>query len=192
MTETPSYSVIRQERDIELRLYPAYIKAEVSMVETSYRKAVFKGFNILADFIFGNNIKTEKIAMTSPVQVSQSQKIAMTKPVTIRGDGNYTVAFIMPSEFTLDTLPIPRNDAVRFTSVPSQTMAVVHYSGYFQGTKINKAKQRLSAWLGKEGFETEGDFIIAGYNPPWVPWFLTRNEVMIVIKSEAVLEIFHK
>jgi hypothetical protein len=78
----------------------------------------------------------------------------MTKPVTIRGDGNYTVAFIMPSEFTLDTLPIPKNDAVQFTGVPPQTMAVVHYSGYFQGTKINKAKQRLKTWLEKEGLET--------------------------------------
>lgn len=182
MTETPSYSVIRKEKDIELRLYPAYIKAEVSIVETSYRRAVFKGFNILADFIFGNNIKTEKIAMTSPVQISQSQKIAMTKPVTIRGDGNYIVAFIMPSEFTLDTLPQPKNDAVQFTSVPSQTMAVIRYSGYFQGTKINKAKQRLNTWLEKKGLESDEDFIVAGYNPPWTPWFLARNEVMIKIK----------
>ena len=192
MTETPDYTVIRKENDVELRHYPDYIKAEVSIVDTSYRKAVFKGFNILADFIFGNNIKSEKIVMTSPVQVSQSQKIAMTKPVTIRGDGNYTVAFIMPSEFNLDTLPIPKNDKVKLTSVPSQTMAAIRYSGYFQERGINKAKQRLNAWLEQEGLETEGDFVVAGYNPPWVPWFLTRNEVMIVIKSGAVLEIFHK
>lgn len=182
MTETPSYSVIRKENEFELRLYPAYIKAEVSIVETSYRKAVFKGFNILADYIFGNNIKTEKIAMTSPVQVSQSQKIAMTKPVTISGDGNYIVAFIMPSEFTMDTLPKPKNEAVQFSSLPSQTIAVVRYSGYFQGTKINKAKLRLKTWLEKEGIEVSGDFIVAGYNPPWIPWFLARNEVMIEIK----------
>jgi hypothetical protein len=183
MTETPSYSVIRKEKDIELRLYPAYIKAEVTIVDTSYRKAVFKGFNILADYIFGNNIKTEKIAMTSPVQVSQSQKIAMTKPVTISGDGNYIVAFIMPSEFTLDSLPKPKNEAVQFDCVPSNTMAVIRYSGYFQGAKINKAKQHLNTWLEKEGFETDGDFIVAGYNPPWIPWFLARNEVMIMIKT---------
>lgn len=189
MTETPIYSVIRKEKDVELRLYPAYIKAEVSIVDTSHQKAVFKGFNILADYIFGNNIKSEKIAMTSPVQISQSQKIAMTKPVTISGDGNYIVAFIMPSEFSMDTLPIPRNGAVRFTSVPPQTMAVIRYSGYFQGTKINKAKQRLSTWLEKEGFETEGDFIVAGYNPPWVPGFLARNEVMVVMKTEEDLRL---
>lgn len=182
MTETPSDSVIRKENDIELRHYPAYIKAEISIVEKSYRKAVFKGFNILADFIFGNNIKSEKIAMTSPVQVSQSQKTAMTKPVTISGDGNYIVAFIMPLEFRLNTLPQPKNDAVQFSSLPSHTMATIRYSGYFQGPKIKKAKFRLKTWLEKEGIQTNGDFIVAGYNPPWVPWFLTRNEVMIEIK----------
>ena len=120
--------------------------------------------------------------MTSPVQVSQSQKIAMTKPVTISGDGNYIVAFIMPSEFRLNTLPQPKNDAVQFSSLPSHTMAVIRYSGYFHGHKIKKAKFRLKTWLEKEGIETNGDFIVAGYNPPWVPWFLTRNEVMVEIK----------
>jgi hypothetical protein len=36
--------------------------------------------------------------------------------------------------------------------------------------------------LEKEGIETSGDFIVAGYNPPWVPWFLARNEIMVEIK----------
>jgi len=183
MTETPDYSVIKKENDIELRHYPDYIKAEVAIIETDYQKAVSKGFNALADYIFGNNIKAEKIAMTTPVQVSRSQKIAMTKPVTVSGDGSYTVAFIMPSEFTMNTLPIPKNDAVQITSVPPQTIAAIRFAGYFQGDRINKAKQRLSTWVDKEGLETDGDFIVAGYNPPWVPGFLARNEVMIVIKE---------
>ena len=184
MTESPNYSILKKENKIELRLYPNFIKAEVTIQDINYRSAVFKGFNILADYIFGNNVKAEKIAMTTPVQVSQSQKIAMTKPVTVSGDGNYTVAFIMPSEFTMDSLPIPKNDKVKFLSVPSQTMAAIRYSGYFKESSISKAKQQLKSWLEKEGLETEGDFIIAGYNPPWIPGFLARNEVLISIKAE--------
>ena len=121
--------------------------------------------------------------MTTPVQVSQYQKIAMTKPVTVSGDGNYTVAFIMPSEFTMDNLPIPKNNRVKLTAVPSHTMAAIRYSGYFKEPSISKAKHHLREWLEKEGLETEGDFIVAGYNPPWVPGFLTRNEVMIEVKK---------
>jgi effector-binding domain-containing protein len=183
MTETPNYSVIRKEKDIELRQYPAHIKAEVDITETTYKKALYKGFNVLAGYIFGNNIKAEKIAMTTPVQVSQSQKIAMTKPVTITGDGNYTMAFIMPSEYTLETLPIPKEDGIRFTSIPQHTMAAIRFSGFFQEAKIKKSKQRLREWIEKEELETEGDVIVAGYNPPWVPGFLARNEVMIMIKA---------
>lgn len=36
---------------------------------------------------YSSYIKAEKINMTSPEQVSQSQKIATTKPVTITWDG---------------------------------------------------------------------------------------------------------
>lgn len=182
MTETPEYTVIKKEKGIELRLYPAYIKAEVDISDTTYRKAIFKGFSLLAGYIFGNNTKVEKIAMTAPVQVSSSQKITMTKPVTISGEGNYTVAFIMPSEYSLETLPKPNDAAIRFVRIESHTVAATRFSGFYRKRRVSRAKQRLNTWLGKEGLEGQGDFIVAGYNPPWVPWFLARNEVMVRIK----------
>jgi hypothetical protein len=55
--------------------------------------------------------------------------------------------------------------------------------GYFQQDNIRKNKERLSLWLDEQGLETEGDFIVAGYNPPWIPGFMARNEVLIQIKS---------
>ena len=63
-------------------------------------------------------------------------------------------------------------------------MAAIRFSGYFQQDTILKNKQRLRQWLDEQGLETEGDFIVAGYNPPWVPGFLARNEVLIQIKSD--------
>lgn len=185
MTETPEYTVIKKDMAIELRQYPAYIKAEVDISDTTYRKAIFKGFSLLAGYIFGDNAAVEKIAMTAPVQVAQSQKIAMTKPVTISGDGDYTVAFIMPSEYSLETLPKPNNAAIRFVRVESHLVAVTRFSGFYRERRVTRAKRRLSVWLEKEGLEAQGDFIVAGYNPPWVPWFLARNEVMIEIKMGA-------
>ena len=168
MTETPSYTVIQKQGDIELRKYAPYIKAEVKVSETSYRNAIYKGFRILADYIFGNNIKTEKIAMTSPVQVSQSEKIAMTTPVTISGEGTYTVAFIMPSKYTLDDLPKPKNPAISFAQVESQTLVSFNFSGFYRQNQVDKAKKELQHWLDGHSIEPAGDFIIAGYDPPWV------------------------
>jgi len=183
MTEQPSYTIIQKQGNFEVRKYAPYIKAEVDIVESSYRDAIYKGFRILADFIFGNNIKTEKIDMTSPVQVSQSEKIAMTTPVTISGEGTYTVAFIMPSKFTLENLPKPKNPAIRFTEVESQTMASFNFSGFYRQNRVEKAKKELQRWIEEKSIASMGEFIIAGYDPPWVPWFLAQNEVMIPIKD---------
>ena len=131
-----------------------------------------------------NNISRQKIEMTTPVQASRSEKIAMTTPVTVTGASSFTVAFIMPAAYTLETLPQPVNSRVHFTNIPARTMAAARFSGYFQQETIQKNKQRLSHWLEEQALETEGDFIVAGYNPPWVPGFLARNEVMIQIKSD--------
>jgi hypothetical protein len=183
MTETPKYSIIKKYEEIELRQYPGYIQAQVNILGNNYKSAIEKGFSILAGYVFGNNISRQKIEMTTPVQVSHSQKIAMTTPVTVTGNDSFTVAFIMPAEYTLETLPLPKDSEIRFTSVQAHTMAAIRFSGYFQQNSIDKNKQSLSQWVAKEGLETEGDFIVAGYNPPWVPGFLARNEVLIKIKG---------
>jgi len=183
MTETPEYSVIKKHNEIEIRLYPAYIQAEVVVDENQYQSAIEKGFEVLAGYIFGNNISKQKIAMTTPVQVAQSEKIAMTTPVTVTGESSFKVAFIMPSGYTLETLPQPKDSRVHFTMLSARIMAAIRFSGYFQQDKIQKNKQRLDHWLQEQGLETEGEFIVAGYNPPWVPGFLARNEVMIQLKN---------
>ncbi|MBI5294669.1 MAG: heme-binding protein [Chloroflexi bacterium] len=184
MTESPKYSVSRKQNEIELRQYPGYIQAEVTVEDKNYKSAIEKGFNLLAGYIFGNNISRQKIEMTTPVQASRSEKIAMTTPVTVSGESSFTVAFIMPAEYTLETLPQPKDSRVHFTCLPARTMAAIRFSGYFQKETIEKNKQCLRHWLEEQGLETEGDFIVAGYNPPWVPGFLARNEVLIQLKTE--------
>jgi hypothetical protein len=184
MTETPKYSVIKKQNEIEIRQYPAYVQAEVVVDEKQYQSAIQKGFSVLAGYIFGNNVSKQKIEMTSPVQASQSEKIAMTTPVTVTGESNFTVAFIMPSEYTLEILPQPKDSRVHFKLIPARSLATIRFSGFFRQDTIQKNKQRLGRWLEEQGIETEGDFIVAGYNPPWVPGFLARNEVLIQIKTE--------
>ena len=181
MTETPKYSVIRKHRNVELRQYAGYIQAEVLVTEKDYKSAVFKGFNALAGYIFGSNVSRQKVEMTAPVQISRSEKIAMTAPVTVTGVEHFTVAFIMPAAYSLDSLPIPEDQSIHFIKVPAQQIAVIRFAGYFQQDKIEKQKELLHEWLEQEKLETEGDYIIAGYDPPWIPSFLARNEVMIKV-----------
>jgi len=188
MAETPKYSVSRKQNEIELRQYPGYIQAEVTIEDQNYKSAIERGFNLLAGYIFGNNVSRQKIEMTTPVQASQSEKIAMTTPVTVTGEASFTVAFIMPSEYTLETLPQPKDNRVLLFRVPARSMAAIRFSGFFRQEIIEKNKQRLQHWLEEQELETEGDFIVAGYNPPWVPGFLARNEVLIQLKTEVAVK----
>ena len=183
MTESPKYVVITKDNQIEIREYPGYIQAEVDVKGTNYKTAIEAGFDVLAGYIFGNNTSRQKVDMTTPVKVNQSEKIAMTTPVTVKGEDEFTVAFVMPSAYTLETLPAPRDGRIRFVSVPTHRMASIRFSGFFNQGNIENNKKRLREWMVENDLEGEGDFIIAGYNPPWIPGFLARNEVMIKIKD---------
>jgi len=106
----------------------------------NYRNAIERGFNVLANFIFGNNTSRQKIEMTTPVQARPAEKIAMTTPVTVTMSGQYVVAFIMPASYTLDTLPLPTDPRIRFSAVPEHTAAAIHFNGYFNQQK-NRPEQ---------------------------------------------------
>jgi hypothetical protein len=196
MTETLKYTLVKKENEFELRQYAAHIKAEVTIEAKNYRLAVENAFGILAGYIFGNNIsshkiamttpvttnRSEKIAMTTPVMTNRSEKIAMTTPVTISGGGSYTVAFIMPSEYNLSSLPLPGDKRVKLMPVLSYQAAVIRFNGYFNEEKIARNRQRLTEWIKEQGQSTIGEFTVAGYSPPWVPGFLARNEVLVRVQ----------
>ena len=140
--EEPRYELIKKEEDFELRRYQPMIIAEV-LVTGTLSEASSKGFRQIADFIFGNNEdpvkkQSEKIAMTAPVTMEAdiSSKIAMTAPVTMEGSaGAWKMAFVMPSKFTMDTLPKPKNPNVTIKQMPAQQLAVVTFSGWVDEEK---------------------------------------------------------
>ena len=71
-------------------------------------RAAEAGFKRLAAYIFGGNRAGQDIAMTAPVVQQQDgvSIVDMTAPVLQEpGDGEWTMAFVMPSGYTLETLP---------------------------------------------------------------------------------------
>ncbi len=182
--ESPKYQSIRKEKPFELRRYASFITAEVRVNGADYNDAANRGFRPLANYIFGNNIAKQKISMTAPVTAAPSpEKIAMTAPVTISGEGEYTVAFTMPKKYTLESLPEPVDKSIAFKENPEKTMAVIRFSGSFNQNNFNKRIAQLHNWIKVCGFKEAGDPLIAGYDPPFTPWFLKHNEVMIEIKN---------
>jgi len=182
--ESPAYSVLEEKNGYEIRLYESYITAQVE-VSGTYDETLGEGFRLLADYIFGNNTKQTDIAMTAPVTESetQSEKMAMTAPVIESGDEQIrTVSFVMPFEYTLDTLPRPNNPAVKIVQQNERKMAVLRFSWYRGEERVANKKQELLSLLERDGIEAKGKPEYAGYNAPFsAPW-LNRNEVMIEVE----------
>jgi hypothetical protein len=183
--EEPSYSVMATDGKFELRKYSSHIVAE-TYVEGDFEAVGSEGFRILADYIGGKNQKQESISMTAPVsQRPASEKIAMTAPVSqARENGRWRIAFMMPSAYTMETLPIPDDDRVEFREEKEKTVAVIRYSGTWAKKRYENHETKLIDWISAKGWEIIGTPIWARYNPPFMPWFMRRNEILIPVKTQ--------
>lgn len=166
--ESPQYDVIGTVGAAEIRDYETHILAEVS-VRGDQQSALNQGFRALAGYIFGGN--------------DGGASVAMTSPVTQTSDGDiWTVTFMMPLAYTMDTLPKPNNDAVRFIQVPSQRKAVLEFSGRATTVTLDGRTQQLRDILARADLTPTGTAEFMFYDDPFtLPW-ARRNEVAIALQ----------
>ncbi|RMB60187.1 SOUL family heme-binding protein [Tessaracoccus antarcticus] len=185
MTEQQKYDVVAGHDGWEVRRYPAHLVAEVT-VHGSFDDAVNRAFRMLAAFIFGDNVGKQKVAMTAPVvQKPSPEKIAMTAPVLHESSGQeHVVSFVMPAEYTMDTLPEPTDVNVRIREVAEDMAAVRQFSGRSTEAKFAEQLAGLMVRIGEQStLEVTGSPRYARFDPPWKPWFLRRNEVLIPVAT---------
>lgn len=184
-TEEPSFTVERKVGDVEIRRYGDRIAAETT-IDADEEKARNEGFRRLAGYIFGGNTAKTKIAMTAPVAQQSSEKIAMTAPVAAQrgAGGRWVIRFFMPSEYTMDTLPTPKDDRVRLVTVPGERVAVLRYSGAYDPTAVEAKTAELLTTLRDNGIQPAGEPMSWFYDPPWTVPFLRRNEAVVALASE--------
>jgi hypothetical protein len=185
--EEPAYTIVEKRDGYEIRKYGPYIKAETA-VTGSYQEATGQGFRIIADYIFGNNVAKESISMTTPViespESGRSEKIAMTTPV-LEASGESatrTIAFVLPSKYTLATLPRPNNPAVTLTAVPARTVAALRFTWYPTTARVETKKALLTSYLARDQKNIIGPIETARYNPPLSMPLMLRNEILIPIE----------
>jgi hypothetical protein len=193
-TEEPKYTLLEKSEPFELRAYAPQIVAEV-LVDGDLDDASSRGFRLIAAYIFGKNQVSEKIAMTAPVGIESgakqtSAKIAMTAPVGIEADqsqksgaNQWLVSFVMPSEYTLETLPKPLNSQVKIRQVPAEKRAVITFSGFYGADTVAEKTKALEDWIKSKNLQATGSPQFARYNPPWTLPFMRRNEVMIRVRD---------
>jgi hypothetical protein len=182
--EKAKYQVVEREGSFELRQYKSHIVAE-TMVEGDFEGVGNEGFRRLFDYISGKNRKKQSITMTAPVtQETESEKISMTAPVNQEKVGDrYRITFLMPSEYNLDTLPEPLDTRIALRQEPGRLMAAIRYSGTWSRSRYEEKNLRLQEWIAKQDLKPMGESVFARYNPPFMPWFLRRNEILIAVEQ---------
>jgi hypothetical protein len=209
--EQPKHTVIERAGNIEIREYAPMLLAEVD-VEGDRGTAANRGFRLLAGYIFGGNTsrasinmtspvtqvpQSEKIAMTSPVvqaprteaaQAPQSEKIAMTSPVTQVPAGSsgsenlWTVAFMMPSSYTMETLPKPNTDRIRFRVTEPTKRVVIRFAGMSTQSNLQKHRDELMTFLKSRSLTPVTEPAMAFYDDPFtLPWN-RRNEWWVDVR----------
>lgn len=182
--EQAKYTVTEVHGNIELRDYAPMIIAEVE-VQGVRKEAINKGFRLVADYIFGNNKSNVKVAMTAPVVQEQSEKIAMTAPVSQQAEGdNWKVHFVMPSSYTMETLPKPNNSLVKIKEIDGKSFVAIRFSGVAGEENLKKNTEELQKFITDNNYKSQSVPTYAFFNPPWTLPFLRRNEVMIEIAKK--------
>lgn len=167
--EQVKYTVIQNDGKIEIRDYPSFIVAETEVCGAQ-RPAISNGFRLIADYIFGHNISSKKIAMTAPVTQQSG------------GFGVWEIRFIMPSSYTIQSLPCPKNDRVKIKTLDAKRFAVIRFSGIGNQKRLDQEQKKLEEFIVAQNLTPLAKPIYAFFNPPWTLPFFRRNEVMIEIK----------
>ena len=183
-TEQPRYDVLERIGDnVEIRQYGPRVAAETIVDTNKSDNARGDAFRLIAGYIFGANKTSEKVAMTSPVEISSpGTEIAMTAPVEVnKSGGGLVMRFFLPSKYSIGQLPEPSDPRVRLTQIPSATVAVLRFSGSTGDPAVSSRTAELISTLQSTKWKVAGPATAFFYNPPWTLPFLRTNEVVIPV-----------
>jgi SOUL heme-binding protein len=171
MTEQQPYEVLQEYPDFELRRYPDHLVAETE-VGGPFELAGNVAFPRLARYIGGRNRSSRKLAMTAPVVQEQDPR-----------SRHYVVGFVMPADVSAEDLPDPVDSRVHTRRLSTETAAALRFSGRWSRSSFEKHAAQLLAALDSAGLEVVGNPRYARFDPPWTPWFLRRNEVVVPVAT---------
>ncbi len=171
-TNAQPYTIIKHEKDFEIRFYPSVPIATIHSSSKSYKELGREGFKKLAGYIFGGNQENKSISMTSPVSM------------TIE-DSASSMSFVMPSGFTLANLPKPNDEDVKLTMSKEEFVAAISFSGFASDRDIQLKTEALKQMLIENKITYFGSFKFLGYDPPY-QLVDRRNEIVVSIQWDKI------
>jgi hypothetical protein len=166
--ETAPYLVTTRESRIEVREYPALTLVSTPMPASADGEG--GGFMTLFGYISGENEESEKISMTTPVFMNDT-------------DDGREMSFVIPQDVAARGAPRGTKPSVEIKRMPKGSYVVYRLEGARSDEKIRSAKEALTKWMDLTEHEAAGPFIFAGYDPPFTPSVLQRNEVLVRLQD---------
>lgn len=174
--ESAKYRVIEVDQAFEIREYPQLKLVSTPMNFSSQGND--GSFMRLFQYISGGNSKQQKVSMTTPVFMDPE-----------REDSTGQMAFVIPSQVADEGVPEPSNQHVNIREREAGLFAVRRFAGRVSEQSIRDQESRLRQWLSAKGHDVAGELEVAGYDPPWMPSPLRRNEVLVRIQPQAAPSI---
>lgn len=169
--EQPTYKVLSTKSGIEVRDYYEYWIAECRVDNVDdLSMASSRAFRYLFNYISGDNSVSQKIAMTSPVQQMPSES-------------GWLVSFVVPKDVSVGDIPVPSSSLIAIRKVDGGKYAALRYSGLWNAAKFAEKSAELLKACDDLGLKVVGVVSSAVYNPPFMPAFLRRNEVLVRLKA---------
>ena len=170
--ESAPYKVIESDGNIEIREYPDLVLAAT---EAKFEARGSDGsFMWLFRYISGNNESEQKIEMTTPVFMQAD-----------RPEAKGHMGFVMPQSVAEAGAPTPKAANVAIRKREGGRFAVIRFAGVMNAKQAAEQEAKLREWLAERGLEGEAVAERAGYDPPFTPGPLRRNEVLIRLLREA-------
>lgn len=178
--EKPAFKTVEKTDAFEIRQYQPYLVAETE-VSGEFQQAGNRAFNALFNYISGNN-------QVVSASAGGSEKISMTVPVNQwqTDEGAYRISFVVPSKYSMDTVPVPTSSAVSIRQVDHGLTAVIRYRGNWSQERYTQKLEQLTTALENDGrYQPAGKPYFARYNPPMIPGVFRRNEILLPIAQKA-------
>jgi hypothetical protein len=172
--ESAEYKVVESDGKFEVREYPdLMLVATTTKLDAQGRDGSFMK---LFRYISGANESEKKISMTTPVFMENDKE-----------DSAVRMGFVMPKDIAVEGVPAPTGEGVDVRKRAGGRFAVLRFSGQLTTKSAKESEAKLRTWMATKGFVADDSVEssgveTAGYDPPFTPGPLRRNEVLIRLK----------
>lgn len=172
--ESAEYKVVTSDGKFEVREYPDLML--VSTTTNMDAQGRDGSFMKLFRYISGANESDKKISMTTPVFMEND-----------KADSAVQMGFVMPKQVAVDGVPAPTVEGLDVRKRVGGRFAVLRFSGQLNAKVAKESEAKLRNWMATKGLAADDSVEssgveTAGYDPPFTPGPLRRNEVLIRLK----------